>query len=76
MDDNAEVEEVPELEMVSVKELADKYRETAEIFRHASRQILGNFLAIEDQLKGSVNALVELADMLDPPEPTNKTEGE
>lgn len=76
MDDNAEVETEENLDHISVAELAQKYKETAEVFRNASRESLKIFYQIEALLQGAANACIELAEMLDPPEPTNDIEGD
>lgn len=66
------------MEEVNDKEIAEKYRETAEYYRGLAQDMLKAFVFIEERLKGAAQSCIDLADMLDPPEETtiNLTEGD
>lgn len=66
------------MEELNDKEIAEKYKETAEYFRALAVDMLKAFVFIEERLKGAAQSCIDLADMLDPPEETtiNLTEGD
>lgn len=55
------------------EEIAEKYRETAELFRGISQDLLRGFIFVEEKLKEAAQACQDLAEMLDPPENTTNT---
>ena len=64
-------------EVIDLKEVAEKYKQTAAAYKELAQDMLKAFVFIEERLQSAAGMCLDMAEMLDPSDPTiENNEGE